>query len=116
MTDLPDGWQAAVGQRLKQSRENSALSRRHLSDLLGLGWQQLGSYERGDVKDPKLRVYLQAAFILKVSPETLFQDLFGQPNDETRQLKALIDGLNGVERDIALRYFKVLADGQNEQK
>lgn len=86
------------------------MTRPNLASELCIGRQQLGSYERGQVKDPKLRVYLEAAFILDVSPDFLFQDIFRSGSDTGTLAKSILNDLPLPEQEYAIRFLKVLAD------
>lgn len=60
-----------VGIKIKEIRENKALSRKDLAKKAGMSYDSLGSIENGKVKEIHLNKIIKLSDILKVTLEEL---------------------------------------------
>ena len=122
---------AYVGRRLKQRREDLALSQEKLSELLGLSFQQVQKYERGLNRVGASRLF-QLCGILRVEPSFFFDGLTtelqegvaeNQPDPDTLSTASLLAAPGALElladyarlkspiqRKKVLELIKILAD------
>lgn len=64
-----------IGENIRQLRENAQISRRDLARLMGISYQQLYKYERGQNRiSAEMIVYLK--FCLKTNYNEFFKGLF----------------------------------------
>lgn len=75
-----------VGKRLKQRREKLSLGQADLGDMIGISYQQVQKYERGDNKIPASRLY-QISQVLRVSTDYFYEGVDFSNGDSNPKLK-----------------------------
>ena len=93
---------AHVGRRLRQRRIALGISQEQLGTELGLTFQQVQKYEKGQNRISAGRLY-KLAKILSVSVEHFFEGLNSASNEHGRQ--------NGVPGDVEISAFLTSPEG-----
>lgn len=89
-----------VGKKLKERRDKLLLSQGDLAEMVGISYQQVQKYEKGENKIPAGRLY-QLAKALKVTPDYFFEGaIFDDINREKSKYLHL-------ERDVPLNILVV---------
>lgn len=70
-----DGFNKILGQHIKQVREAKNMSQSDLASLMGINFQNISSYERGEV-NPTLFWINRLCESMEVSPEIFISDFF----------------------------------------
>ncbi len=76
-----------IGQNLRKIRKESGLTQRDVSHLLGVSFQQIQKYERGENRLPVEKLFLLKNH-LGVSFDIFFEGLEGYALKQTRGLKS----------------------------
>ncbi|MDD5434469.1 MAG: helix-turn-helix domain-containing protein [Nitrospira sp.] len=95
----------SVGDRIKYLRKYLGLSQEKLGELIGVSYQQIQKYEKGENKINVKRL-LQIASVLQVSVKAFFEDL---PKIEEHPPLYYRKGLAEEEKEI-IQYLRLIPD------
>lgn len=95
----------SVGDRIKYLRKYLGLSQEKLGELIGVSYQQIQKYEKGENKI-NVRRLLQIASVLQVSIKAFFEDL---PTIEEHPPLYYQKGLAEEEKEI-IQYLRLIPD------
>lgn len=96
----------AIGQRIKQARENARLSQEALGNAVHCTTQHISAIERG-VKVPRMDTFMNIANTLGASADFLLQDeLVHSRTPFAEEIALLINGLSEYDQQRVLRAIR----------
>ena len=102
--------QAAIGSRIKASRERAHLTQEQLAEIVDISPTHMSVIERG-VKTPKLDTFVRIANALGVSADALLQDVVQHANESVMsELSAAIGRLPQQEQVRILNAVRALTE------
>ena len=100
----------AIGARIKAAREAAGLTQEDLADALEMSSTHISVLERG-VKAPKLETLVKIANALKVSTDTLLQDVVDRASEGlASELSDAISKLPGKDQERILNAIRALTE------
>lgn len=100
----------AIGTRIKAAREKAGMTQEDLAAVLEMSPTHISVIERG-VKAPKLETFIKIANALKVSSDTLLQDVVAYSSDGVAsELSVTISKLPKKEQERILNAVRALTE------
>jgi len=100
----------AIGTRIKAAREKAGMTQEDLAAVLEMSPTHISVIERG-VKAPKLETFIKIANALKVSSDTLLQDVVTYSSDGVAsELSVTISKLPKKEQERILNAVRALTE------
>lgn len=100
----------AIGTRIKAAREKAGMTQEDLAAVLEMSPTHISVIERG-VKSPKLETFIKIANALKVSSDTLLQDVVAYSSDGVAsELSVTISKLPKKEQERILNAVRALTE------
>ena len=100
----------AIGTRIKAAREKAGMTQEDLAAVLEMSPTHISVIERG-VKSPKLETFIKIANALKVSSDTLLQEVVAYSSDGVAsELSVTISKLPKKEQERILNAVRALTE------
>ena len=100
----------AIGNRIKEAREQAHLTQEDLAEIVGISPTHMSVIERG-VKTPRLDTFVKIVNALKLSSDALLQDVVAPVSDSIiAELSVRIGSLPQKEQERILNAIRALTE------